>query len=876
MSKQAEQREYNNVNEYIIQHRVEKGCEFTHTSLCMPACSFYVPADDIEMFYQLYAKAIEANKPMHVTEKTRHIGPIVIDLDFRWLYEEGSVVERKYNNQHIRDIVEAYCKVFKSFFELEQEGEYRLYVLEKKNPIVSNGFLKDGIHIIIPDLVTRASVKLAIRNEMLSILEPIIQSLGAINPIKDIVDEAIIEKNNWLMFKSRKPNGEPYHVSSEWVFGPMIETSQASVSHYSTLETVKLHSIRNKYIETPLCNLKKDDVLKIEEDQKKQLLKKDISGFILSNEVNNHVFHCGDIEKIEKLVDILDSSRSDDYNDWIRLGWCLRNIDNNLLNKWIEFSQKSKKFKPGECERMWKYMKNGGLGSGTLHMWAKMDNLDKYKAIMKSSLKNLLYQSFTGTHYDVAQVVYFLYQHEFVCSSIKSKQWYEFRNHRWITSDSGYGLRCKISDEVWKEYHQANIDYTQAAIAVSDKEVQDRYLNLAKKMNEIAIKLRTTSFKDNLMKECAELFYVEKFEEKLDSNPALIGFNNGVYDMNTFEFREGRPEDFISYTTRNDYIEFNEEHKFVKDIYVYMSQVLTKQHVRDYVLKLFASFLNGAIKEQKFYIWTGSGSNSKSKLVELFEKSFGDYCCKLPISLLTQKRVASNAATSELARAKGKRFASLQEPGDDEKLNIGLMKELSGGDVILARSLFKEPIEFKPMFKMLLLCNQLPAVPSDDGGTWRRIRVVEFTSKFTEDPKGENEFPVDYELSDKIDVWAPYFMSILLHYYKLYLKEGASEPEEVIKCTLDYKNQNDYYSLFLETHIEKKDSGFLSLDDVYVEFKNWIKDDGVPIKIPSKPDLERYLTKNLTKSVTYNSIKGFKGYRLVTNIFIDDDDDKIR
>jgi hypothetical protein len=97
-------------------------------------------------------------------------------------------------------------------------------------------------------------------------------------------------------------------------------------------------------------------------------------------------------------------------------------------------------------------------------------------------------------------------------------------------------------------------------------------------------------------------------------------------------------------------------------------------------------------------------SNSKSKLVELYEKAFGEYCCKFPITLLTMKRAASNAATSELARAKGKRFASLQEPSEGEQINCGFMKELSGGDKIMARSLFKEPIEFVPQFKMALLC----------------------------------------------------------------------------------------------------------------------------------------------------------------------------
>ena len=342
----------------------------------------------------------------------------------------------------------------------------------------------------------------------------------------------------------------------------------------------------------------------------------------------------------------------------------------------------------------------------------------------------------------------------------------------------------------------------------------------------------------------------------------MICFTNGIYDLDTQEFREGRPEDKISFCTNNDYIQYNPAEKYNISIKKYLAQVLVRPNVREYVLKLFSTFLHGAVKEQKFYLWTGCGSNSKSKLIELFEYAFGDYCCKFPITLLTQKRAASNAATSELARAKGKRFACLQEPSEDEKINIGLMKELSGGDKIMARAIYKEPVEFKPQFKLLLLCNHLPSVPSDDGGTWRRIRVVEFTSKFVDHPVEENEFPIDLELSDKIEKWREYFIPMLIEYYKLYKKEGISEPDEVLTCTKDYKRNNDHFADFIYNCIDKEQSSFLSLNDAFLELKQWTKDDNIPMKIPTKAELEKYLSKNIGKCVSRNNFKGYKGYKL--------------
>ena len=60
-------------------------------------------------------------------------------------------------------------------------------------------------------------------------------------------------------------------------------------------------------------------------------------------------------------------------------------------------------------------------------------------------------------------------------------------------------------------------------------------------------------------------------------------------------------------------------------------------------------------------------SNGKSKIVELFQHTIGDYACIFNVSLLTQKQVGSNATNSELAIAKGKRFAILQEPEENER-----------------------------------------------------------------------------------------------------------------------------------------------------------------------------------------------------------------
>ena len=110
---------------------------------------------------------------------------------------------------------------------------------------------------------------------------------------------------------------------------------------------------------------------------------------------------------------------------------------------------------------------------------------------------------------------------------------------------------------------------------------------------------------------------------------------------------------------------------------------------------MLSTHLQGLNEEEKFRFWTGTGGNGKSKLEELFINSFGDYTVKFNISLLTQKRAASNSANPEIMRSKGKRFAYLEESNENDKINIGLLKEFTGGDKITARGLYAEPIDFK-------------------------------------------------------------------------------------------------------------------------------------------------------------------------------------
>ena len=871
-----------NLFHFLSRFRVEKGCEHTHTSFARPSGAFYVPASQHPRLFELYRGALARGEEAHLTERHRHIGPVVVDLDFRFeaSAEElaaGAPPPARRHGAALPGIVEVYARAIASL--VEAPPQFDLFVMEKPSASLAKGVVKDGVHIIVPAIVTRTAVQLMLRTAVLPQVAAALEPLRPLNRAEDIVDEAVIERNNWLMYGSRKPGGDVYRVAAVYRFtcadgGAMERLGKAADYEPEAGEAgyVELFSLRNKYDESPIREDRLQAVADFVQQTEERHRRREAINLVVAAEANARPNTCDNMDEVSLLVDMLDAGRAESYSEWVRVGWCLRNIDHRLLEKWIEFSKRSPKYIDGECPRLWNHMRQGGLGIGTLHMWARNDAPDRYRDMVRDSLRALLLNSCSGAEHDSALVVQRMYRYDYVCASLRNRIWYEFRDHRWRECDSACSLRKRVSTEVFREYTNLSTELNGRASTASDQDSRN-LLETVKRLNSVALGLKKTKTKDNVIKECAELFYHQGFDELLDANVNLIGFENGVYDLERAEFRDGRPDDYISNTTGNNYIHYQPDHPKVLEIKRYWEQVHVDPDIRAYVLKTLASCLSGQVKQERFNIWTGSGSNSKSKSVDLFEKAFGGYCVKFPVTLLTQKRAASNAATSEVARAKGKRFGVLQEPSEDERLNIGLMKEMTGGDKIMARPLYREPFEFLPQFKMFLLCNQLPNVPSDDGGTWRRIRVVEWASKFCEKPNPDkpNEFPIDLELTRKLDGWKEHFMAMLIDQYHKSASGHIEEPDAVMVSTREYQRINDFLADFLDSCIERvaDATAFLTLDAALLQAREWMKTDNPGSKGPKRRELQAYIDKNLARSSSVQGHVGWKGYRLRDRLPLD-------
>jgi P4 family phage/plasmid primase-like protien len=973
------------LDERIVGH----GQPHTHTSMFNSKAAYFIRDEDMPQFYELYEIEYFKGTELHITEKREVINPMVVDLDFKLPFD---TITRIVTESHIRKIDELYKNEISNLLNIDiNDPKMVSFIFLRENIYKTKGITKDGIHIIFPFIINRPEAFYHIRENILKKISSIISDLGLTNSISDVVDRSVISPNTlWLLLGSNKdkPKGDPYKLS--YIFDG--NSNKIAVTDYfdfenQTINLVRFFSIRNK---------KESEIIPIRDDKlslfnattvKKKSTKKSSISY--------------NYDEIKELVSMLSEERVENYSTWLDVGWTLHNIDPNsqeLLDLWIDFSKKSNKFQEGRCEKEWEKSRSEGLNKGTLYHWAKIDNYQRFMEFKRKDISPFIERAInTQTNYDVAYVIFKLREHDFFYSN---DEWYMYKDHKWGIDIHGTSIRKLISTDLFelfaKKISDNNILYGSSNITDEEKE---EIKKKNKTITELTKKVKTTSYKENIMKECKELFTNNDYIKKFDSNPFLLGFTNGVFDLKKGELRDGRPEDFIQMNTEIEKIDFDDTDENWPDLKQFLDTVFYEEEIRDYFLSYLASCLQGHNAEEKFRVWNGRGchaydtdimmsdgtikkvqdivegdklmgddsternvielkrglgdmyqinysdnnsfivnnehilclvrdysddiiemsvieylmlnndikntlclyndkknkfkfdikyighydyygfeldgnhrylmgncivthnSNGKSKLLELFVHSIGQYAIKFPVTMLTGKRAQSNACSPELVRAKGCRFGYLEEPGENERIEVGFLKELTGGDKITARGLHKEPIDFKPQFKLALLCNEIPKVPPNDAGTWRRMEVIEFKSHFVENPKDVGEFPIDKQLSEKLKNWREMFMALLLDvYYAKYKLNGLRVPEEITKFTTEYQKTCDLYIDFIIENIEetKENTDSIDITQFYDEFKIWYEDCFSNNKYPNKTEFKKYLKKKYSKRMSQTDIKGFK------------------
>jgi len=805
---------------------------------------FTIDSKDYDTFIEIYKKVLFL-KDVHILETQKEVGPLLIDIDFRFK------TNSRYNDMTVVSLTEGIFTIVEKYYNFD-DSKLEVFILEKREnskPDENIEEYKDGIHLQMPHIAISSQMRAVIIKDLQKLVDDnqIFDNLDCTDTHRDvdkIIDSTVAYKNAWFMYGSRKPASIPYKLTK--IYNKNLEPQSID---YTNEQLVDLLSIR-KYEDFDLIDIKQEvrESPEFQEMIDQSDRKHKLSKVVYENNVKIKV-NPDEIKLAQELTKILSVTRNDVYEDWIRVGWCLFNIGGyELLDTFRSFSkQNPAKYEAGCCEKVFNEARLGGYTMATLKWWARKDDQKSYHAIIDKYISQYLKSAVSLTDTDVAKYLCEKYKHIVKRTEL---DWYVFKDGRWNCNRKGNLFSTIVTEELPKDIIDLQIHYQTIAKDLAGDE-QDLYIKKSETFNKLIRKIKTRCSKKNIIDEAGDFMTEDNFMNTLDTQLHLIGFNNGVYDLELGLFRESCPDDRITKSVGYDYVEVSKSSKEYIACEKYWSQVFPGEDLRHYALKFFSSLLDGHMRDQKYHMLTGTGANGKSTSVSLIRDTLGDYYIPVPITLFTRKQGNAANASPELMALKGIRAGCMQEPDQGDKMYVGRLKEITGGDQIIGRALFKEMEKFKPQCKIFLTCNNLPDINTVDNGTWRRIRVIPFESEFVvkEDIKYPHQFPRDPELEHSIGKWNHAFMCMLLKYYKIYRKEGLKEPDIVLQHTKEYKRNNDMYQEFIDTNlvVSGKEKDREEVDALYELFKQWFNSSIPGSKCPKKTDFTGYLSKTNNK-----------------------------
>ena len=911
--------QFKDIKEFLAKHTAKagSGTQFTHTrignkELNIYGGTFVIPKEELALFHSLYYEHIFVNKSKeYLTEKQIENGPMAVDFDFRYSYD---VETRQHTKEHIQDMVLLYLEELKEYFVFEENKPFDIFIFEKPNVnrLADGSLTKDGIHMMIGIQIDNI-IQMIIREKIIAKIQEI-WDLPLLNTWESVLDEGISKgTTNWQLFGSRKPDNEAYELTQHFIIsydksdGEFMMDEMKPSDFDLKNNFIKL-SVQNESCPSFNINPKFIDEYKKRTETKSNKTKKLKSGTKLnllieddddSEETENISLNdIKDNETLNKAVDIMIKSlkpneyeikETHEYTQQLpekyyepgshllnrQVAFALKHTDDRLFLSWVQLRSKASDFDYSsitDLYHQWKKYFNKskeGITKRSIMYWVKQDNFEGYEKVKNKSIEYFIEESLnTSTEYDLAQVLKQMFKDKYVCVSYDKKGiWYQFKNHRWVL-DKGLSLREAISTKMFDLYSNKSLQLENEYHQYDPSDDRATFIRTRTKVTyEVKVKLKKTNDKNNIMREAMELFYDGEFVRSMDTHKHLLCFNNGVVDFKNKIFRDGYPEDYITKTTRINYVPYDLKNLEIKEmsdeIEDFMKKLFPIDDLFTYMWDHLASCLIGSNKNQTFNVYHGSGSNGKSIIADLMSVTLGEYKGTVPITLVTEKRGLIGGTSDEVLKLKGVRYAVMQEPSKDVKLNEGIMKELTGGDPIQARGLYSESEIFEPQFNLVVCTNNLFDIESNDDGTWRRIRKVDFLSKFIDEGEDHTDdtqyiYTKDKSLKDKLPLFAPIFASMLVK--RAFETDGiVGDSKTVMESSSKYRKCQDNISKFVSEFVEKTgvSTDKIKKNELTQQFKFWFEQEQGARKKPKGQELYNFMDKKfgLHKSTGWHGVK---------------------
>ena len=405
--------------------------------------------------------------------------------------------------------------------------------------------------------------------------------------------------------------------------------------------------------------------------------------------------------------------------------------------------------------------------------------------------------------------------------------------------DQGRGLRMRDQfatvlkfNAVDKKWFFFNGSYWQEDIGNQRVELAaERVANSIKKEKpELSFSTKTDEdkamnewyrFQKDSRSHMAKMHMIDEFKKyvivkhgEFDKEDMLLNTESGYVDLSNGELHDHEIDKNFSHQTLAEYSDNVDAPLWEK----FLNQIFNSdEELIHYVQKAIGYSFTGSVDEQCLFILNGRGRNGKSVFSNVISDVAGNYAKQMNVQTIVAKKNQSGSANSDIARLEGARIVTSSELNEGDRFDESLVKQLTGGDKILARFLYGSEFEYKPKFKIWMATNHLPIIRGTDDGIWRRIKIIPFNIQI---PKEK----VDKKLEYKLKAEYTGILNWIVQGAIMWQQEGLEDPEAVKQVIETYRAEMDPLDAFLEECCTTGQNYSIKAREMYDAYHEWAKE----------------------------------------------------
>ena len=349
-----------------------------------------------------------------------------------------------------------------------------------------------------------------------------------------------------------------------------------------------------------------------------------------------------------------------------------------------------------------------------------------------------------------------------------------------------------------------------------------------------------------------------KVLEKVSANINVINLQNGVFDLDAMQYY---PHDKKYYQTKVAGVSYDKDAvcPLWKEL---LDTVLPSADVRHFFQKAVGYIISSEYMEKCMLLMHGaSGNNGKTTITRTLYKLMGDYAVIAEKqTIMDSKGHNAGAARPDLIRLRDRRAAFISESEATDRIAEGMLKNMSGGGMVICRTLHHEPIEFPAMFKIVLETNHKPQFSGTDKPLVNRIKLIEFNVEIPPEK-------IDIHFGDKLEQELSGILNWAIDGYRIYREEGLRMPEEMQKAVQDYAEELSPIDQWITECIEYIPTGAVvcyTSKMLYQSYLKWCKfNNEFAIS-------QRKFTQEINQKEWFKAIKKVKGYTQYLNVALND------